>query len=157
MHYPDLSPIQLLSREDSPPSLLAVGWLEPGHDYRRGEVGEAFVRKLAELLVNPWQPAVAAGRHSCGFCRLTGGPAAFRFGNLVTSSEVRIGVSNLWLPADGFLFVAPSLILHYMDAHGYAPPDEFQAAVMACPPMRSMDYLKALLKNGPKELLASVV
>lgn len=121
----------------------------------RGEVGEAFVRKLAELLVNPWQPAVAAGRHSCGFCRLTGGPASFRFGNLANSSEVRLGVSNLWLPADAFLFVAPSLILHYMDAHGYAPPDEFQAAVMACPPMRSMDYLKALLKNGPKELLAS--
>ena len=38
---------------------------------------------------------------------------------------------------------------------GYSPPEEFQAAVMACPPMRSMDYLKALLKNGPKELFTS--
>ncbi|AMV29564.1 hypothetical protein VT84_34535 [Gemmata sp. SH-PL17] len=63
-----------------------------------------------------------------------------------------MGVSNLWLPGDGFLFVAPSLILHYMDAHEYSPPDEFQEAVRACPPMRSMAYLKALLKNGPKEL-----
>ena len=37
-----------------------------------------------------------------------------------------------------------------MDAHGYSPPAEFQQAVMDCPPMRSMDYLKAILKNGPK-------
>jgi hypothetical protein len=155
MHQPDLTSIWLPPSEGSP-KLLAVGWLEPGYDYQQGEVGEEFARKLVDLLVNPWQPAMAMGRHPCGFCRLSGGPASFRFGNLASSSEVRMGVSNLWLPAEGFLFVAPSLILHYMDAHGYSPPDEFQAAVIACPPMRSMDYLKALLKNGPKELIPSV-
>jgi hypothetical protein len=154
MHYPDLSPYGHPPSE-SPPKLFAVGWLEPGFEYRQGDVGAGFVRKLADLLVNPWQPAIAMGGHRCGFCRLTGGPASFRLGSLASSSEVRMGVSNLWLPAEGFLFVAPSLILHYMDAHRYSPPEEFQAAVMACPPMRSMDYLKALLKNGPKELLAS--
>jgi hypothetical protein len=155
MYYPDLTPIWL------PPApnyakLLAVGWLQPEYDYRHGPVDEKFVGNLVDLLVNPWQPAIAMGVHPCGFCRLSGGPASFRLGNHAGSSEVRMGVSNLWLPADGFLFVAPSLILHYMDAHGYSPPDDFQAAVMACPPMRSTDYLKALLKNGPKELLSGI-
>jgi hypothetical protein len=155
MHYPDLSPIWLPPSASSS-KLLAVGWLEPGHDYRLGEVRTEFVLKLVDLLVNPWQPAIAMGRHPCGFCRLSGGPPSFRFENLAISSEVRIGISNLWVPADGFLFVSPSLILHYMDAHGYSPPDEFQMAVMACPQMRSMDYLKALKKHGPMEILPSV-
>jgi hypothetical protein len=156
MHYTDLTPIWLPPSEGSP-KLLAVGWLEPGREYRRGEVETEFVAILADLLVNPWQPAISMGRHTCGFCRLSGGPASFRFGNLASSSEAPLGVSNLWLPANGFLFIAPSLILHYMDAHGYSPPDEFQAAVVACPPMRSMAYLKALVKNGPKELLGKVL
>jgi hypothetical protein len=32
-----------------------------------------------------------------------------------------------------------------MNAHSYRPPEEFCAAVLACPPMRSMKYLKAML------------
>jgi hypothetical protein len=68
-------------------------------------------------------------------------------------SVVQVGVTNVWIPADGFLYVAPSLVLHYIDAHGYSPPFEFQAAVVACPPMRQMDYLKAILKNGPKGIV----
>jgi hypothetical protein len=155
MHHADLSPIWL-SANEGPPKLLAVGWLEPGHDYRRGGVELEVVRKLADLLVNPWQPGLTMGRHSCGFCRLTGGPASFHLDGRINDSAPRMGVSNLWLPADGFLFVAPSLILHYMDSHEYSPPDEFKEAVMACPPMRSMTYLKALLKHGPREIFPAI-
>jgi hypothetical protein len=152
MGFPDLTALQM------PPfiefsNLIAVGWLEPGHDYRRGEVDAEFVGKLADLLVDPWQPAIAMGRHQCGFCRLTGGPTSIRLTNPGSSSVVQVGVTNVWIPADGFLYVAPSLVLHYIDAHGYSPPLEFQAAVMACPPMRQMDYLKAILKNGPKGIV----
>ncbi len=38
----------------------------------------------------------------------------------------------------------------HIDAHQYRPPDVFQQAVMACPEMRSMPYLKAIRANGPK-------
>jgi hypothetical protein len=152
MHFSDLTPLLIPPLEASS-QLIAVGWLEPGHDYQRGEVLPEFVRKLVDLLVDPWQPAVALGRHSCGFCRFTGGPTSICFGSVAVNTVVKIGVSNLWLPADGFLFVAPSLILHYMDSHGYSPPVAFQEAAIACPPMRSMEYLKAVLKNGPKGIV----
>lgn len=149
MHFADLTEVSYFPVDEGS-KLIAVGWLEPGHEYSTGEVDLDFVRKLVELLVDPWQPVVTMGFHSCGFCRLTGGPTQFRLANSASSSEVAMGVSNLWLPADGFLYVAPSLILHYIDAHGYSPPPAFQTAVMACPAMRSMDYLKAVLKSGPK-------
>jgi hypothetical protein len=152
MHLPDLQPLQL-PPFDQFPKLIAIGWLEPGHEFATGEVSVVFVNKLAELLVNPWQPAIAMGRHPCGFCRFTGGPSSLQIGDFHWRKDVQIGSSNLWLPADGFLFVAPSSVLHYIDAHGYSPPADFQAAVMACTDMRSMEYLKALVKNGPKGLV----
>lgn len=156
MHLTDLQPLKFppFDRFDK---LIAVGWLEPGHEFATGDVSAEFVNKLAGLLVNPWEPAFAMGRHPCGFCRFTGGPATLQIGDFPGRKEVRIGAANLWLPADGFLFVAPSMMLHYIDAHGYSPPAEFQAAVMECPEMRSLDYLKLLTQNGPAELVGKAL
>jgi hypothetical protein len=150
MHFPDLSSL-CLPPFDGCRNLIAVGWLEPGHDFSLGDVPAEFVQKLAELLVNPWQPSIFMGHHPCGFCRFSGGPGSMTVGGL-HATTVDLGVSNLWVPAAGVVFVSPSLILHYIDAHGYAPPTEFQSAVMACPTMRSMDYLKAIRSRGTREL-----
>jgi hypothetical protein len=150
MYYPDLSPCTEFPF-DAAGKLIAVGWLDPGMEFERGEVREKFVRKLAELLYDPWQPVVAMGTHACGFCRLSGGPGTFRLGPF--GPEAILGVSNVFVPGDGFLYVAPSLILHYIDAHEYSPPTQFQQAVMACPPMCSMEYLEAILENGPQGMM----
>jgi hypothetical protein len=87
---------------------------------------------LVELLRNPWQPAICLGFHHCDLCLYEGPP----------------GKRNLFVPTEGMVFVCPELIAHYMNAHGYRPPEEFCAAVLACPAMRSMPYLKALLANA---------
>jgi hypothetical protein len=125
-----------------------VGWIDTGFPYSQGDVDEQFVAKLVELLVDPWQPAVAMGRHQCPFCRFSGGPVTFQF----RDKSVSLGGNNLLVPASGVIYVAPSLILHYIDSHGYMPPEQFRRAVMECPPMRSMLYLKALLTNGGEDL-----
>lgn len=139
-YYADLSPCDCFP-SDAGGKLLAVGWLDAKYPYSKGDVDEQFVARLVDLLVDPWQPAVAMGRHKCQFCRFSGGPSAFESRN----TTVSMGVSNVFVPASGFIYVAPSLILHYMDSHGYAPPAQFQRAVMDCPPMKSTPYLKAIL------------
>ncbi len=126
--------------------MIRVGWLKPGENYRQGEVSEGFVDKLIALLINPWEPATAAGWHDCGFCQLSTGPRTLRY----KETTVQLGITNLFVPGDSVIYVAPSLIAHYIDAHGYSPPDEFQAAVIACPEMRSMANLTSILANGPK-------
>lgn len=131
---------------NQPEKLIAVGWLDPAEPFNQGRVSVNFFSKLSELLANPWQPVIAMGRHECDFCRFSGGPAVFRLDNF----EVQLGASNVFIPANGFLYAAPSLILHYIDSHGYSPPEDFQRAVLACPPMRSIEYMKAILRNGPK-------
>jgi hypothetical protein len=146
--YADLQPWCTPGNEDDH-KLIAVGWLDLEHPYTRGPVDPKFARKLFDLLVDPWFSAYPAGRHPCPFCRLTGGPGGVRFDNVT----VGIGVLDLYVPAQGRVYVAPSMIVHYIDAHEYAPPEEFVTAVLSCPRMRSMDYLRALIKNGPRSLI----
>ena len=46
---------------------------------------------------------------------------------------VRFGANNLFVPGEGLIYVAPSMIAHYIDAHAYDPPAVFWEAVMKCP------------------------
>ena len=155
-YFADLSPCTEFPIAPSA-KLLAVGWLDKEQPYAKGFVPQTVVARLVELLVNPWQPVGSMGGHDCPLCRFTSGPRQF---NLATDTLdtgytiVQMGINNLFVPAQDCIFVAPSLILHYMDAHEYAPPQSFQQAVIACPDMRSMAYLKAIRQHLPQELLA---
>jgi len=62
--------------------------------------------------------------------------------------EISMGVSNLFVPGDGFAFAAPSMILHYIHAHGYDPPLPFWDAVMASSGLSFDTYKEALFRNG---------
>ncbi|XYH97325.1 hypothetical protein ACMHYB_57805 [Sorangium sp. So ce1128] len=141
-YYPDLGPCDYFGRWQD--ILRAVGWHEPSHPFATGSVPESFFGALVRLLSDPWQPFAAAGHHSCPYCRFTGGPAELRF----DGATIHVGVNNLFVPADNEVYVAPSLIAHYVDAHGYSPPPVFQAAVLSCPEMRSFGYLKSLRMRG---------
>ena len=124
--------------------VLAIGWLGETNA-PAASVPSEFFERLVSLLVNPWQPFIAAGFHACGWCRFSGGPAQLQaFGK-----RVQMGRDNLFVPAGDRVYVAPSLMAHYIDAHGYAPPEQFQAAVMACPPMGSAEYLAQIERLGP--------
>jgi hypothetical protein len=126
--YEDLAPCDYFGAERAP-QLRAVGWLERGRPFPTGTVAAEVYARLVELVKEPWQPGIFMGFHRCDLCMYEG----------------LSGKRNLFVPAGDKAFVCPELVTHYMNAHGYRPPDEFCAAVLACPPMRSMPYLKALL------------
>lgn len=130
------------------PRLLAVGWLDADHEYSKGCVTKEFFDSLGRLAQNAWQPFAVAGRHSCRFCVFTGGPQSIFAGG----ASVSIGSGNLFVPTPDLVYVAPLLILHYIDAHSYYPPEEFQQATARCPEMRSMAYLKAIRTHGLHKL-----
>jgi hypothetical protein len=142
MYIVDLAECELPAIDDTF-NLRAVGWLERGHDYARGEVSDELMAALIHLLADPWQPFVYAGVHRCSFCRFTGGPGSVGFGSVTAS----VGNTNLFVPGKDVVYVPP-LIAHYMDAHDYAPPEQFQQAVLACPAMRSLTYLKAIRERS---------
>lgn len=122
----------------------AVGWLGPPPVPSGGRLSREAFDVLMEHCLNPWQPFVLAGRHRCERCVYSGGPGAVH----ASGRTVRIDGRNLFVPTKDVLYVAPIMIVHYVDAHGYVPPAPFVDALLACPPMRSMAYLKMLHDLG---------
>jgi hypothetical protein len=119
--------------------LVAIGWLEAGESFSTGSVEKNFFQKISGLLNDPWQPLATAGSHECSLCQFEG----------------EIGNKNILVPFDGRIYVAPELILHYVNCHHYKPPAVFVEAVMNCPDSRNMEYKKKLLNNGGRDLIRS--
>jgi hypothetical protein len=132
-YFPDLSPCTYFGRQHS--RLIAIGWLDPWNEYQKGGVSRDFLSSLVALLEHPWQPFICLGIHYCSFCQLT---------NVDKDHKITIGVDNLFIPGKDQVYVAPSMITHYIDSHDYQPPLEFQEAVMFSAGIRRMDYEKKL-------------
>ncbi|MFO0549767.1 MAG: hypothetical protein U0271_15345 [Polyangiaceae bacterium] len=125
--------------------LIHVGWLHPSAPIPQGDTPVEVFAALMKLLADPWQPVAFAGREPCRFCRFTGGPATVHY----EEHSATIGANNLFLPAGAEgVFVCPSTIAHYIDAHGYGPPPAFQAAVLEWAAAPRITYLRELKRAG---------
>ena len=137
MHTPDLSNNCYLASGDT---LRAIGWLEAGHRFSVGEAPRDFVAALRSHLADPFGLMDFCGNHQCSLCPSGSGP----FGN-----------GELIIPSDTYCYVAPVLVGHYVEQHGYLPPDQFISAVMQSPPQQSAQYFSLLepfvpaLTGGP--------
>jgi hypothetical protein len=106
----------------------AIGWLHPDHTYTKGEVPAQFLARLKEFAARSGDSARAlyfgafGGFHTCEFC----GQAH--------------GIGNLGVPSGDLLFVAPEMVVHYIEQHGYKPPAEFVAAVFQSPLPDTEEY-----------------
>jgi hypothetical protein len=130
MFFPDLSTECQVDKGDH---VRAVGWLSKEHPFPTGPVPPEFLPILWSHIDSVWMPVAMAGPHFCEFC-----PEP-------REGEGRIGGSrNLWIPSASAVYVAPELVAHYVQDHGYRPPDEFIAAVLACPPQDSPAFHQLL-------------
>ena len=145
-HYPDLSICKYVAAEPES-RCLAVGWLDAAHDFNRDDGLPEFFERLCQLLIEPWSFVASAGVHPCGFCRFSGGGNASYKSYCIQA----FGSSLLFVPSGATIYVSPNSIAHYIDAHGYCPPPEFQRAVIACPDMRSVAYMRALLTTPARQ------
>jgi hypothetical protein len=106
----------------------AIGWLHPAQPYAKGTVPAEFVARLKEFTAQSGRSAEAlyfgacGGFHTCEFC----GRAH--------------GIGNFGVPNGELLFVAPEMVVHYIEQHGYRPPTEFIAAVLWSPLPESDEY-----------------
>lgn len=112
----------------------SVGWLEARHPYQRGAVPDDFMARLKHHVATAYQPGVFLGFHECSLCPGGRGKAERE---------------NLLIPTKSLLYVAPSLIVHYIEDHGYRPPQEFIEAVMACPEQKSDEFIALLERFEP--------
>jgi hypothetical protein len=129
--YRDLEPCDYFRGGAS--VLRAVGWLSAGHDYSHGELHDLDYQRLKGFVEDCWQPFWYRGSHTCEFC------------------QGCRGTRNLFVPGTGVVFVAPEMIVHYVERHSYAPPREFLDALSACPEMGTSEYFSRLIDEGGTE------
>ncbi len=106
--------------------MLNVGWLSQGRDFPvGGELPLEFTDRLARLArrhpVNRMR-----GWQSCPFCE-----EAYPVEIDVDEEQLPVGDAEIHVSGPGGrVYVAPTLVVHYVAAHGYRPPDEFVMAVL---------------------------
>ena len=127
-YYDDLSPYSYHSTKVSN-NVLNVGWLSSLEEFNKGEVTEEFIHALKVMLEQPVN--LFRGLHHCEFC-----PSPIftkkdnKFVPEITrdcpsgNGEIRVNGNN------GIIYVAPTLIMHYIEEHNYKPPEEFINAIM---------------------------
>ena len=116
------------------PAIRAVGWLEQGRDYPTGKVRSRsrFLRDLQAIRAESHLPSDfpfrfdEMGMHTCQFCR------------------DHHDTGDLLVPHGDLVFVAPTMIAHYVQSHEYLPPAEFVKAVSLCPLPSTPEYREAI-------------
>ena len=154
-YYPDLSPCTYFDRNRPITAewwasyLIAVGWLDLQELEPHTDIPETdeILDKLFSLLADPWEPTSYLGYHPCGFC--PDAPPKTATEVVYNGHTYVTGATNIFVPGPGKIFVAPSLIAHYVLDHAYRLPAEFRGALLSCPPPRSRAYARAIRRNGP--------
>lgn len=127
--FPDLAPFTGLPGRD----LVAVGWLQKGKPYPKAKRVD---QELANRLINGAfrEPRLRTQRreHRCDLCR--------------RNAIARFGRGELFVVTSDRVFVAPELLVHYVQAHGYQPPKAFVAAVKDAPDQ--LNRREALVRHG---------
>lgn len=111
MYFPDLTPYQY-SPIAAPPNAnrVNIGWLDKAHPFATSEPSVDLIRALHKLVHHPVR--IAAPLHLCDLC-----------GNAAGTGEIEVIAPDV-------IYVAPTLIAHYVEQHHYCPPAEFEVAAL---------------------------
>ena len=128
-YYPDLGTNSMI---DSGPHVRAVGWLDDAHKFTKAEIPQKLQRKLRQYSEN-WITSTEAlawgllmGVHECELC-----------------DDYRAS-GNFGVPSQELLFVCPEMVFHYVEIHGYRPPEVFLRALEAAPLPGTDEYTAAV-------------
>ena len=126
MYFEDLSPYTYCRSDFEREDALNVGWLETGRPYAKGSVPKKAISVLKKLVRRPVKDELW-GFHACDLCQTK--PAVLtrlwpKRRHLGTG-EIRVAGVN------GIIYASPVLIVHYIKAHQYCPPQEYIDALLA--------------------------
>ena len=125
--YPDLAETAYITEGSH---IHAIGWLDNKNSFNTGNVSENFTYKLHKIIEKSayseaalgWALDLEFGSHTCELCNKVDGSGIFG------------------IPSGKVLYVAPTMILHYIKTHGYLLPRQFIDSVMASPIPGTKDY-----------------
>lgn len=109
---------------------INVGWLDAEHAFTVGKVPTGLLEALSKQCRQ--RVRQTRGFHLCQLCArsaASGPPEPLRVRD--SEGEFVVGSAEIRVPsADGTVYAAPDMVVHYVSAHGYQPPDAFCRALM---------------------------
>lgn len=130
-YFPDLSIYpKACCEEEQGMVLVAVGWLEKGHTFPKGKLSQDDIEKLEQFCLKPMIQTL--GKRDCPLCDKRGPVKMI----ISTGKELILhGTDQLRILSTDRtkVYVVPNLIIHFVKAHGYTPPQEFIDAIQAAP------------------------
>ena len=130
-YFADLSPYRYM-KDGFRPGSICIGWLDQAIEFSKGDTPPEFLDKLRNFYAVRF--VQTRGLHRCHFCDRH--PLYFeQTDTYIGSAELRIfGGANR-------VYCAPDLLIHYIEAHNYLPPQEFVSAVLHAPDPNSDEYI----------------
>jgi hypothetical protein len=127
-----------------------VGYLARKHSFTKGTTSAAFFDCLVALVEHPF--GVFAGYHTCdiGWCGLSLGLHQPQSTLRHKGRILGLGDTDILVPGDEVVYLAPSLVLHYIRRHHYVPSPLFVKALLTCPEPLSREYFSAIKRIAPE-------
>ena len=125
--------------------MISVAYLARDCEYSQGEVSDEVFERLVSLVKRPF--GAWCGFHNCDLdpCG-SGSPLALKYKGQAIPTHCS---TDILVPGDCVVYVAPALILHYIRAHRYRPPADFIGAVLQCAEPGSAEHLAAFKRAAP--------
>ncbi len=128
MYYEDLSSYEYFNGVTFP-NIINIGWIDLEHGVNIGPIPSNALEKLKDIVAERGKfrgiVNVMRGIHSCPKCGASG------LYSEKNGKKTLLGNSEIWVPWDGKIYVAPNLIIHYIKDHNYLPPEEFIQALVS--------------------------
>lgn len=126
MYYEDMSAYSY-TKMKSRASLVNVGWLDFNAPFHTECAPSAFVEKVT--LVTPLLRNPTRGIQGCALCDHE------HIYERIDGQKFLLGMSEVWFPSptSETIYIAPSLLLHYVKRHKYLPPAKVVQDVIALP------------------------
>jgi hypothetical protein len=115
-----------------------VGWLEAPHPFLQGTVSPGDIALLEQLVIQTWKPPfMAHGWHDCSICGRKPGDGPIT--RELEGKRTLLGTAEIYVPDGDIMYSVPNLVLHYIEDHGYRPPEVFMLAMRKVDP-QSPEY-----------------
>jgi hypothetical protein len=125
-HFEDLQYYQYAGRKQ--PGVLHVGWLGRGQPYSHGPVRAELITEMKRRAESPME--LYRGYHVCELCEMPTELCGLPFPEQWEKwAQFRKSNGEIRVQGRGVIYAAPVLITHYIEAHGYQPPQEFLDAL----------------------------
>lgn len=113
-YLPDLSPFTYSRKPKCGEfDVVSIGWLDGEHEYAKGEIDPKHWSEIKKILDAHGPINLTCGVHKCELC----------------GKETGNGEYHAYNPQTNKIYIAPALIVHYIQMHQYAPPEEYFDAV----------------------------